>query len=228
MAKDPARGEWRQRGGGGPGLVKYKLAIFDFDGTLADTFPWVVGIMDQVADRFQLKRLEPDELETLRGPDARKLLKAYRLPFWKILEIATHVRGLMTQDIHNITLFEGMDRLLKDLSDRGVRLAMVSSNSCENVKHVLGPEIGALFQHYECGVSLFGKAGKFRKILRQSRVMAYEAISIGDEIRDLEAAKSTNIDFGAVSWGYTRVEALMALSPCEVFTSVEDILEKVV
>jgi len=207
--------------------VKYKLAIFDFDGTLADTFPWVERIMDQVADHFQLKRLEPHELETLRGPDARKLLKAYRLPFWKILEIATHVRGLMTQDIHNIALFEGMDRLLRNLSERGVRLALVSSNSCENVQNVLGNEMASLFLYYECGVSLFGKAAKFRKILRQSGMQPHETISIGDEIRDLEAAKRVNIDFGAVSWGYTRVEALMALSPCEVFTSAEDILEKI-
>jgi len=207
--------------------VKYKLAIFDFDGTLADTFPWVERIMDQVADHFQLKRLEPHELETLRGPDARKLLKAYRLPFWKILEIATHVRALMSQDIHNIALFEGMDRLLRDLSERGVRLALVSSNSCENVHTVLGLELGSLFRYYECGVSFFGKTNKFRKIMRQSGVLPYEAISIGDEIRDLEAAKKANVDFGAVSWGYTRVEALMALAPCEVFTSVDDILEKI-
>jgi phosphoglycolate phosphatase len=207
--------------------MRYRLAIFDFDGTLADTFPWVEGIMDQVADRFGLKRLEPHELEVLRGPDARKLLKAYRLPFWKILEIAAHVRGLMAQDIHNIPLFEGMDRLLHNLAERGVRLALVSSNSCENVQAVLGPEMASLFLYYECGVSLFGKTAKFRKVLRQSGMQPHEAISIGDEIRDLEASRKASIDFGAVSWGYTRVEALVALSPCEVFISPEDILEKI-
>src|SRR4051812_34094982 len=40
----------RTSGGRKPELrVKYKLAIFDFDGTLADTVPWLVGVIDQVA-----------------------------------------------------------------------------------------------------------------------------------------------------------------------------------
>jgi phosphoglycolate phosphatase len=28
----------------------YKLAIFDFDGTLADSFPWFLGMVNGLAD----------------------------------------------------------------------------------------------------------------------------------------------------------------------------------
>ena len=47
--------------------------------------------------------------------------------------------------------------------------------------------------------------------------------AIGDEVRDGEAARQAGIDFGAVSWGYARPEALQQLSPALVFDSVADI-----
>ena len=34
-------------------IVAYKLLIFDFDGTLANSFPWVVAILDELAEKFQ-------------------------------------------------------------------------------------------------------------------------------------------------------------------------------
>jgi len=56
---------------------------------------------------------------------------------------------------------------------------------------------------------------------------AAEAIAIGDEVRDLEAARGERIPFGAVGWGYTHPEALRAHHPEEMFSDLEEILEKV-
>jgi phosphoglycolate phosphatase-like HAD superfamily hydrolase len=33
-------------------MPRYKLAIFDFDGTLADSFPWFIGAVNDAAARF--------------------------------------------------------------------------------------------------------------------------------------------------------------------------------
>jgi phosphoglycolate phosphatase len=132
----------------------------------------------------------------------------------------------MALDIANIALFPGVDRLLRGLSDRGIGTAIVTSNSIDNVRRVLGPGNAARIQHYGCGVSIFGKRAKLRGVLRGSGVAAGEAICIGDEIRDLEAARAEGIAFGAVSWGYTRPEALLAQEPQEVFSTVEEILQK--
>jgi len=63
-------------------------------------------------------------------------------------------------------------------------------------------------------------------VLRSSGVTAAEAICVGDEIRDLEAARGEGIAFGAVSWGYTNPEALQAHGPEEMFSSVDEILQK--
>src|SRR3954468_21572542 len=138
------------------------------------------------------------------------------------------MRELMAADIGRIALFPGVDRLLHGLAGRGVRLAIVSSNSADNVRRVLGPADAALIGQYACGASLFGKRAKLRSVLRQSGVPAGAAIGIGDEIRDLEACRAAGIAFGAVSWGYTDPKALRALSPDEVFSSVEEVLQRLV
>ena len=38
----------------------YRLAIFDFDGTLADSLPWFEGILDRVADEFAIRKIDPE------------------------------------------------------------------------------------------------------------------------------------------------------------------------
>jgi phosphoglycolate phosphatase len=206
--------------------LKYKLVIFDFDGTLADSFPWLISVMDELADRFKFKRLDKEQIETLRGYDARKLIKEYRVPFWRIPSIGKHIRNLMSENIHNIRMFEGIPAILQSLAEQGAVLAVLSSNSCQNIHQVLGPENTVLISYYECGVSIFGKPAKIKKLLKVSGIKPGEAILIGDEIRDLEAAKAIPIASGAVSWGYARVEALQARGPSEFFESVAEIVEK--
>jgi phosphoglycolate phosphatase len=207
--------------------VKYKLVIFDFDGTLADTFPWVLSLIDQIADKYHIPRVDRNEIDELRNYSARRIIEDYHLSFWKMAMITRHVRSIMAKNIHQVSLFSGIEELLQNLADQGITLAMVSSNSTRNIKKVLGPEIVPLFDYYECGVSLFGKSARIKKVLRKSGVMPHEAISIGDEIRDFEAALTANIPFGAVAWGYTRLDALKAQAPQEIFTSVAELAEKI-
>lgn len=211
-----------------PRPTRYRLAIFDFDGTLADSFPWFLVIMNRLADDHGFRRIEEHEVETLRGRTARQNFADFGVPAWKLPRIGRDFRRHMARDIAQIALFPGVDRLLRGLNERGIRTAVVTSNSADNVRRVLGPDNAALIQHYACGVSIFGKRAKLRGVLRSSGVAAAEAICIGDEVRDLEAAREEGIAFGAVSWGYTNPEALRARRPEEMFSSVDEILRKLV
>ncbi len=202
----------------------YRLAIFDFDGTLADSFPWFLGMVNGLADEHGFRRIEEHEIGMLRGQGARQVVGHLGVPAWKLPRIAHQMRRQMSRDIGGIALFPGVDRLLRKLAGREVRLAVVTSNSIGNVRQILGPDSAALIRHYECGASIFGKRPKLRAVLRDSGVPAAEAICIGDEIRDFEAARAEGIPFGAVTWGYTNPEALQALAPEEVFACPEEIL----
>jgi len=208
--------------------MTYRLAIFDFDGTLADTVTWFAGVVNHVAERYSFKRVEERDHQTLRGYAPRKLLAVLGVPLWKVPLIAYHLRVLLARDIDQISLFEGVDRLLQTLRRKGVTLAVVSSNSYENVCRVLGPENVALIETFACGVSIFGKAAKLRGVLGKCGVPHGETIYIGDEVRDVEAAHEAGVASGAVSWGYNTVEALRAYAPDEVFTSVNDILDAII
>ncbi len=132
---------------------------------------------------------------------------------------------MMSRDADKIPVFAGVGELLHSLSEAGVMLALVTSNSLENVGKILGAENMALISHFECGASLYGKKAKFKKILRRSGMNASDTLCIGDEIRDIQAARKANIATGVVAWGYTNVDALLALAPDEVFASVGDILK---
>lgn len=206
-------------------VVTYKLAIFDFDGTLADTFPWFSYVLNGVANTFRFKTVNPEETD-LRGKSAREILQCLRIPAWKVPFIARHMRSLMAKDIEMVHLFFGAEQMLQKLSDSGIILAVVSSNSEHNVRSVLGADTSALVRYYACGASMFGKSAKFRSILRKSGLRPSDAIYIGDEIRDFESATQVGLSFGAVAWGYTRAETLAALSPNFMFTNVDEIADK--
>jgi phosphoglycolate phosphatase len=202
-----------------------KLIIFDFDGTLADTFPSFVRVFDQAADKYGFKRLDREHQGILRGLDARQIMAHHEVPLWKVPAIARFMRARMADDIANIKLFAGIDRVLRALHAQGTVLTIVTSNSPANVHAILGPELIALFTHVECGASLFGKPSKIRKVLAATGVAPEHAILVGDEIRDAKAAADTGIDFGAVAWGFNHVDALAAQYPQRIFRDVDDLLD---
>lgn len=207
--------------------MKYRLIIFDFDGTLADSFPWFVATINTVADRYGFRRIDEGELDLLRGYSAREMVRRLGIPAWKLPLIARHIRQLKSRDRDAIGIFPGVGTLLRQLADRGVVLAIVSSNSEENVRRVLGPGLAPVIHHYACGASLFGKAASFRKVLRRCGIAPRETLCVGDELRDLEAAREAGIPFGAVTWGYTTADALRAHAPEVLFERVEEIAEAV-
>jgi phosphoglycolate phosphatase len=202
--------------------VPYSLVIFDLDGTLADSLPWFRRNVNDVADRFGFSRVGDDDVQSLRQAGSREILRRLNVPLWKLPAIARHMRRMKAKHLADIPLFPGTEAMLRDLRDSGLTLALVSSDNEANARRQLG-EAAQLFAHFDCGASLFGKAAKFRRVVKRAGVPASQAISIGDEIRDIEAARAAGIACGAVMWGYAAPEALRSLGPELMFDRMKDI-----
>ena len=200
--------------------MRYQLIILDFDGTLADSAAWFLGALDGVADRFGFRRCTPEEIEALRAKSSREIIRAMGIPAWKLPFIAAHMRRLSREGADSIALFPGIEAFLAGLHADGVAIAVASSNGEETIRRVLGPRLSAMVASFECGSSMFGKAARIRRLLRRSGVPASAVMLIGDETRDIEAARKAGVAGGAACWGYAKRGALEAAGPTVVFPSV--------
>jgi len=202
--------------------MKYELFIFDFDGTLADSYPWFSRNLNQAAEKFKFRKVRHDEQASLRKLHARQILKFLKISRWKLPRIINYMRKSMSRDIDGIELFEGVRELLWFLSDAGIKTGIVSSNNLSNVNSVLGG-CADLIHFKECGTSLFGKPRKIKVLLRNSGVSAQRTLYLGDELRDIEAARETGLDICSVTWGYNKRDALVALQPTYTVDSFNDL-----
>ncbi|MCA1458550.1 HAD-IA family hydrolase [Bradyrhizobium sp. BRP22] len=203
--------------------MPYSLVIFDLDGTLADSFPWFLRNVNDVADRFGFHRVAGEDVEGLRHAGSREIVARLGVPMWKVPMIARHMRRLKAEHLADIPLFPGAEAMLRTLAHGGLKLALVSSDSEANARRLLG-NAAALFSDFDCGASIFGKSAKFGRVLKRAGVTPSQVISIGDETRDIEAARAVGIACAAVSWGYSAPAKLRALGPDLMFERMEDIV----
>lgn len=206
---------------------RYALVIFDFDGTLADSGDWFLSIANHLAERFNFRSVTPKEVDMLRGRTSSEVIRHLGIPRWKLPAIGRYVHALLAQQTDRIALFDGIAHVLQQLTESGVRIVLVTSNAEDNARAILGPANAALFERFECGASLFGKARRYRRVLRKTGVAASEVIAIGDETRDVVAAKKVGVTSAAVLWGYANRAALEHLQPDVLFERPNQVLELV-
>ena len=193
--------------------MTYRLAIFDFDGTLADSFPFFLSVFNQIADQHGFRRIDITQVERLRHYEPRDMMRHVGMPPWKLPLAAASFKTLMSENAEQVRLFPQVDHALRELARGHLELTIVSSNSEYNVRQVLGPELASLISQYECGMSIFGKTSRIRKVVKRAMVEPSAALYIGDQATDAEAARKAGVDFAAVHWGYAPIEVLRKVDP---------------
>jgi phosphoglycolate phosphatase len=206
-------------------MTRYRLAIFDFDGTLADSLPWFRASFHDVIARFDLTPVTAEELEGMRSLSAREIMARLNVSMWQLPAIVSDMRKRKLAAASETSLFAGIPAMLSDLQRQGIKTAIVSSDSEASVRQVLGPA-NSLITCFDCGAAIFGKHRKFRRVARKLGAKPSDTICIGDEIRDIEAAKAAGMDSGAVAWGYALPAALQAAGPTHLFNSIEEVMQR--
>ena len=174
---------------------KIDKIIFDFDGTVADTFQLNVGL---------IKEMRPDtskkEIELFRNNGVAVLQKELNLSLKEVLKLLGLLAKKQTQIINKAKIFPGIKNIFDELRKRDIKIIILSSNTTENIEKWL--------VHQKIKVdkiitnnNIFGKDKLLRKMGRQF-------VYVGDEVRDVEACKKAGVKMISVTRGFNTKEAL--------------------
>jgi phosphoglycolate phosphatase len=185
--------------------------IFDLDGTLADSISVLLEIINEM--KIINRELTYTDYEKAKDLSVPAILKEFNIPLLKAPGLLVKGRGELTKRIEEVPFFAGMDKVVQSLA-KDHRLFVMSSNSLENVQKFL--ELHGIRQSFEDvhgGVGIFSKAKMLKKIVKTHKMDSAETYYVGDEVRDIEAAKKAGLRSIAVTWGFNGEHFLRAHNP---------------
>src|SRR5690606_2302130 len=202
--------------------------IFDFDGTIADTFPQLLSIGQELTGHS----VTPDEIERLRNMPIRAIMKEFKIPYYKVPAYLVQGRKLLTKRADEIELVAGLEDVLRELKQKGYNLQIVSSNSVPIIAHFLNRhKIEHYFDSVHGNVGLFSKAQSLKKIIRKNKYNIDDCLYVGDELRDVEAAHKIKLKIIAVTWGFNGHKLLeqakpqrLAINPKQLVKYIQELL----
>ena len=197
--------------------MKYKLAIFDLDGTLLDTLDDLGAAVNHAMQLRGFPLHSHDEYMKMVGHGARNLMQQALPGGHKdddMVEAAYNdFRAYYTDhiDVHTKP-FPGIQELMAKLHREGVMLAVASNKFQEGTGHLIKeffPDIPF--------VAVLGSRPDFPlkpspeivdEVLHKAGVEREEAVMVGDSDTDMETAANGGIDGIAVNWGYRNMKDL--------------------
>lgn len=196
--------------------------IFDMDGTIADSFDYVADFLAGEAGRGALER---EQKEALRGMSMASMARQLGYKWWQAPLLIWKGRRRMKRAIKDLKSFKGVPQLIRKLHNEGHELFIVSSNSVRNVRLFMHHQkIHKYFLEIYGGVGIFGKPMALRQLLREHHIELDNSIYVGDEIRDVEAAKIIGMRAVAVSWGFASRAGLEAAQPTRLADTPDELL----
>lgn len=206
-----------------------KTIIFDFDGTLADTLDAIVKITNQLAEEFGYQKKSQEDVERFRNLNSWQIIKHSGIPPIKIPFLLHAVKAELNNHIQFLSpAVPGILTVLTALKEGGYQIGIVTSNSTENVMGFINRhQWGELFDFIYSGATIFGKTKVINKVLITRNLKAEEVIYVGDETRDIEAAKKIPVKAIAVSWGFNSRNVLAKHQPDFLIDRPNQIIEAI-
>lgn len=202
-----------------------KVLIFDFDGTIADSFDAVLDIANRLAPEFGYPLTPPEAAKHLKNSSSRDIIRQSQVAFWQIPFLLKRLRSELHHQIRHLHPIPGIKEALQALHQQGHHLGIVTSNSQENVTTFLEIHgLSDLFDFIGSGLTVFGKGRVIQATLRQYRLDPATVIYVGDETRDIEAARKIGIPSIAVSWGFNSSQALAKHHPDVLIHHPEELI----
>lgn len=206
-----------------------KVVLFDFDGTIADTYQAIADITNQLSSEFGYKPIDREELLLLKNLSSREVVKRTEISIFKIPFLVKRVRTELGKEIANLKPIPDIDQVLLKLKEQGYTLGIITSNVKENVDLFLCKNyLEDVFDFIYSSTSIFGKHRVIDRVIKQHNLIRSEIIYVGDETRDIRSARKSQIGIIAVSWGFNSAEILAEFQPDLLVATPQELLASIV
>lgn len=203
---------------------KHPTVLFDFDGTIAQTLHLLLYLPEELLNLTALKEITHAEIDYLKRHGLRKFIQLLKISPLNLPRMLTELQHLFAHHIQNIPLVEGITDVLTSLHERPTKIGIITSNTRHNVEAYLAFHRLDMVSFVYADRSIFGKHRVISKVLKEQRIDPTETVYIGDEVRDVEAAKKSGIRSVAVSWGFSHRENLEKAQPNWLFDKPEELM----
>lgn len=199
-----------------------QAVIFDFDGTLADSFEYVFEFLKNEAGNTKV--YTKAEREALRKMSMKRLAVRLGVPAWRLVPLYFKGRRVLRAHMEHVQLFPGMADVLRQLHQDGCWLFVASSNSTRNIRRTLRRQ-GVLeyFRTIRGGAGFTGKTAVLRELLIRYRLPKDTTWYVGDETADIVSATRAGVRSLAVGWGFANPAHLEEVGPNAVAAKPTDI-----
>lgn len=199
--------------------------IFDFDGTIADSFEYCVNFLAKEAGIYPLSEKRKSELH---GLSLFRIARLFGIPWRKLPTLLPKGRKHMGPAVKDVEPFHDMAETIRSLHGAKHDLYIMSTNTTRNIHKFLDRHgLRRYFKDVYGGVGMFGKAPALRRFLREHHIESRRAVYVSDELRDVMAAQSIGLRIIAVSWGFARRRDLKAKKPDGLADEPRDIIDLV-
>ena len=190
-----------------------RCLCFDFDGTLVCSMDAAFNAFQIVGPQMGCNRLTRDELMAMRGLHVREVIRAMGIPFYRVPRLAKRMRAAMRAELLETPPVAGIAAVLERLVADGHRIGVLSSNGRDSVEEYASRHGLGGFSFIVGGAALLKKETALRRLIRRERIDPAAMVYVGDEVRDIEAARAAGIACAAVGWGYNAAERLQEARP---------------
>ena len=217
-------------------MSKFRLIIFDFDGTLADSAQGIVRAMNGTLESFALEKLPSAEIINAVGhgmPELINRLVKNNLSSAQILAFRQLFKeNYLREQRHHTFLYplvrETLSTIVQQLQ---LKIAIVSNKPSEVLQEIVAILQLDLFPWVKvAGADSFAQQKPdplpIFEVMKMAQVKAHQTLMVGDGLPDLYAARNAQIDFLGVSFGLTELAKLQHHGAASYIDHFEQLLLK--
>ncbi len=206
--------------------MRYKLAIFDLDGTVLNTIGGLTHAVNAALAMNGLPGKTRDEVQAMIGNGTRKLIERALsevpdgiLLFEKVY--ADYNKFYVENCSYDTYPYEGIEDMLKTLNNAGIKCAVVTNKPDIPAKKLIQENFGSLIAETHGNVPevpVKPDPTFVYETMKNLGVKPSEAVYIGDSDVDIRTGKNAGIDYISVDWGFRTREFLLANGAERIFS----------